>query len=419
MKSITYITRDIERALGVDPSPEYHIVANKCPYSETIKQKFPDFVTLIDAPAKPMGTGDLITHFSQNNKPDADHSSLLVFKNTARIEPVAVAGGWNLINPKASLSETVENKISQIEWLGDLGKKYLARHNIVVAKSLAWTKEPFILQWAHGHTGGGTVLISSEEQLKIIKTKFPERMTRRTEFVRGPSFTVNVVVAANKILVGNISYQITGTLPFTDNVFATVGNDWGLTHSLLNEQEIEYIHEMAHNIGKKMNIAGWRGLFGIDVIRDDERNVINLIEINARQPASTTFESFLQRENRSHGVKGITTFEAHIKALQGEQIDEDLILVNDGAQILQRVTRDIQAISPEKIQELQSAGHITIPYVNTMHNEDLLRIQSLQNLMETHTRFNKRGKRILEIITGIKTEVDKDAEPELKDTFEI
>jgi hypothetical protein len=217
--------------------------------------------------------------------------------------------------------------------------------------------------------------------------------------VRGPSFTVNVVVASNKILVGNISYQITGMLPFTDNMFATVGNDWSVPHGLLDQNEIDYIYEMAHKIGTKMNISGWRGLFGIDVIRDDDKNVIHLIEINARQPASTTFESTLQLKNRAHGVAGITTFEAHIKALQGESISEDLIPINDGAQILQRVTQKVSLVSSEKITSLQALGLTIVSYVNTMHNEDLVRIQSDRGLVETHGRFNERGKKILEVLS--------------------
>ncbi len=383
----------------MNPSSTYHIVCNTCPYSEKIKTQFPDFVTLIDAPTKVMGTSDLIVTFSQKNKPDALHADLLVFKNTPRLEPIAIENGWHLINPKAALGEEIENKISQIEWLGDLGKKYLPQHTVMPTKSVTWTKEPFILQWAHGHTGGGTVLISTEDELKLIKQRFPERLTRRTAYVRGPSFTVNVVVGAQKILIGNISYQITGTLPYTDNIFATVGNDWGLTHSLLNETEIEYIQEMALKIGTKMNVAGWRGLFGIDVIRDDDHNLINLIEINARQPASTTLESILQQKNRDFGVKGLTTFEAHVKALQGEPLDEELITINDGAQILQRITRKTQTISPEIIKKIEALGYATIPYVNTMMNEDLLRIQSDRGIMETHGRFNTRGKELLDVIT--------------------
>jgi hypothetical protein len=415
-KKLTYITRDIERALGMDPSEEYRIISNKNTYSQSIQALFPTYVTLIDTQlqtpptslVRPIGTGDLITAHGEyikntdgwkvNTGTNTD-TNLIVFKNSARVEEAATKNGWHIINPPTSLAELIENKITQVAWLGELATRYLPAHTITPCKNLVWDKVPFILQWAHGHTGGGTVLITTPQELTTIQTKFPERLTRRTSYISGPSFTLNVVVTPTKILLGNISYQITGTLPFTDNIFATVGNDWGLTHSLLNEDEIDYIHTMAQTIGAQMRTSGWCGLFGIDVIRDDERNVIYLIEINARQPASTTCESILQRENRKHGVTGITTFEAHLKALQGEDITEDIILINDGAQILQRITTQTSSIKPEIIEKLDSLGYTTISYDNKMPNEDLLRIQSMIGIMETHNRFNKRGKEMLEVLT--------------------
>jgi len=397
-KPLYYITRDIERALSMAPGENYHIISNKTPYSENIKKQYPEFITLLDSSdGRSIGTGALMEN-PETLKIIPKNSDVLVFKNTARIEPIVTNHGWHLINPKASLSETVENKISQVEWLGDLGKKYLPHHVIMLAKNITWTGEPFILQWAHGHTGDGTVLINSANELKSLQQKFPDRITRRTTYVRGPSFTVNAVVASNKILVGNISYQITGLSPFTDNSFTTIGNDWGLSHSLLNETEIEYIETMVSDIGKKLNIAGWRGLFGVDIIRDDEKNTIHLIEINARQPASTTFESFLQNENRLAGVVGLTTFEAHIKALLNEPIEKPLIPLNDGAQIVQRVSRTIRDISKDHINSLELAGYNVITYPNTQYNTDLIRIQSARNIMETHGRFNERGKDIENIL---------------------
>ncbi len=397
-KPLYYITRDIERALAMLPSEMYKIIAGRTPFSETVKKAYPDFVTLLDSPdGRSLGTGSLMEH-PETTKIIPSSTDVLVFKNTARIEPLAIQHGWNLINPKASLSETVENKITQVEWLGDLGKKYLPLHNIMPAKKITWTGTPFVLQWAHGHTGDGTALISSEKELKSLQQKFPERVTRRTAFVNGPSFTVNAVVASNKILVGNISYQITGIKPFTDSIFATVGNDWALTHSLLNESEIEYIENMVTDIGKKLNIAGWRGLYGVDVIRDDERNVINLIEINARQPASTSFESFLQNENRIAGIDGLTTFEAHIMALQNDPIEKPLIPINDGAQIVQRVTRDFRDVVADNIGSLELAGYNVVTYPNTQYNTDLIRIQSARGIMETHGRFNDNGKEIEEML---------------------
>ena len=397
-KSLFYITRDIERAQGITPGPEYRIISNVTPYGETLQKKYPEFVTLLRSPdGRSLGTGSLMEH-PETTKIVPVGSNVLVFKNTARIEPLSASHGWNLINPKAALSEIVENKISQVEWLGDLGKKYLPQHVILPAKNITWTGEPFVLQWAHGHTGEGTVLVTSAEQLRFIKQKFPDRLTRRTAYVHGSSFTVNAVVASNKILVGNISYQITGLAPFTDSQFATVGNDWGLTHSLLDDNEIEYIDNMVSDIGKKLNIAGWRGLYGVDIIRNDKNGKIHLIEINARQPASTVFESFLQNENRIAGIDGLTTFEAHLKALLNEPIEKPLIPLSGGAQIVQRVTRDMRDIDPVTINDLQTAGHNVVTYSSTQYNADLIRIQSTKNIMESHGKLSDDGKEIVEIL---------------------
>jgi hypothetical protein len=174
---------------------------------------------------------------------------------------------------------------------------------------------------------------------------------------------------------------------------STIGNDWSVPPSILTDIRIEEIQEMSRKIADKMKQSNWKGLFGIDVIYDEELDKIYLIEINARQPASTTFESKLQIQNRNEGLKGITTFEAHIKSLIDEEIKEDIIEINDGAQIVKRVTKNDITVD---INTLKDEGYNIIKYNNTKLNSDLIRIQSNMGIMESHNKFNKRGKRILE-----------------------
>ena len=208
-------------------------------------------------------------------------------------------------------------------------------------------------------------------------------------------FTINIVAAKEMILLGNISYQITGISPFTDNPMSTIGNDWSVPHSMLTEAHIGKFKSMANQIAKKMRNDGWRGLFGIDVIYDEERDDLFLIEINARQPASTTFESQLQAEAREKGVSGVTTFEAHLLALLDMPINSEIIEINDGAQIIQRVTEKVKNVDKEGLLE---AGYNLIEYNNTKVNSDLFRIQSRKGIMEAHNKFNTRGKEIEELV---------------------
>ncbi|MEI6396943.1 MAG: ATP-grasp domain-containing protein [Candidatus Taylorbacteria bacterium] len=394
---IVYVTRDIERALGISPSEDYIIVTNRTEYSETIKKQFPESVILIDSKKEDLlDTKELLE--APEMEKIAEGASILVFKSNTLIESICKKNGWHLLNPSADLAEKIENKISAVEWLGELSEKYLPQHKVAATKDIKWQKEPLVIQWAHGHTGDGTILVNSNDELKVLQTKFPDRMARATSFVRGPSFTLNIVITPEGIYTGNISYQITGLPPFTDNPFSTIGNDWSLTHTLLSEKEVSEIEYMAREIGQKMAKDGWRGMCGIDVIRDEERGKIFLIEINARQPASTTFESFLQQENRRAGIVGITIFEAYITALLGHIITAPIIHINDGAQIIKRLTKNIAPnnIGDDVIGSLELAGYSVIQYPNTEYNSDQLRIQSMKGIMEAHAKFNSRGKGIID-----------------------
>jgi hypothetical protein len=395
-KKLVYITREIERALGMNPSSDFLIVTNDTQYGNEIKKSFPEGIALLKGDdSKLLGTGELLSHPELKNIiQDPALCDLIVFKNTPRVEQSARLAGWKLLNPRAGLSEQVENKISQIDWLGPLENSYLPRHRISKARNIIWNNRPVIIQWAHGHTGSGTVLINQESELNSLKEKFPERLSRVTEYIEGSSYTVNVVVASNKVLMSSPSYQITGIQPFTDNQFSTVGNDWSFANSSLTQEDKSAIEEMALNIGKKLNIGGWRGLFGIDIIKSSQNGRIYLIEINARQPASTTYESQLQIKRRNKGIKGVTTFEAHISALRGENIDTELIPVTNGAQIVQRITEKTKNISTEKVKNISEMGYETISYGNSEIGADLIRIQSDSSFISSHGNLNDAGSKI-------------------------
>lgn len=391
MASIVYITRDIERALGHKPEGEYFIVTNKTPYAEEIQTQFPHNVVLINSP-ETLDTLELLQRPEVEQLVSKLGASIVVFKNTKAIEDYATQKGWNLLNPSSELAEKVENKITQVAWLGDLAQ-LLPPHRVVLTQDISWNKKPFILQWAHSHTGDGTLLIQNEKDLNDLKKAFPLRDARVTDFIQGPMFTANIVVTEKPLLMGNISYQITGILPFTENPFSTIGNDWSLPATLLSPAHLTEIQQIAERVGQKMQASGWRGLFGIDVIYDQERDSLHLIEINARQPASTTFESQLQEKNRTAGVPGITTFEAHLLALTHTPTVVPLIEINDGAQIVQRVT-----VRTKTAPAFSHPSYTTITYQNTKLNTDLLRIQSERGIMETHMKFNTRGKEVIELL---------------------
>ena len=386
-----YITRDIERALGIDLDiPGYFIISNFSPFAKQIAKNRTNIV-LIEENEK-LDTWQLLKHEKTiefiNN---LENPNILVFKNTLQINRTCKNNNWNLINPNPELSNTIEEKISQIEWLGDM-KKYLPGYSVFLCKDIKWEGKNFILQFNRSHTGSGTMLIESEKQLEEIKQKFPNREARTAKYIIGPLFTNNNIVTDNKILIGNINYQITGLKPFTERKFATIGNDWGVVKNILDENQIKQYKKIVLEIGEKLKKDNWKGLFGIDVVVDSAGKLY-LLEINARQPASTVFESQLQ-SHVSRSTYHITSFEAHLASLLNINLDDfDLIDINDGAQIIQRVISNPKKLDIKKLEE---KNFNIIKYNNTKPEEDLIRIQSEKSLMQDHNKFNKHAEEILQ-----------------------
>ncbi len=404
---LVYVTRDLERALGLPLNTKgYYIISNFTPF---VKSKCTglDNVLLIKE-KKLLDTHELLSHHQTKaflNK--LNDPRILVFKNTPVIEKICQNNSWELLNPKSSFANFVEEKISQVEWLGPLNK-FLPPHEIKTLEKITWPKFafqgknalPFILQFNRAHTGSGTYLIQSESELSELKKKFPKRLARLTKYIAGPMFTNNNVVWKNKILVGNINYQITGLSPFTNNSFATIGNDWALPTKILTKKQIRNYQRIAKDIGRHFQKNGWRGLFGIDIILNPEDNKLYLIEINARQPASTTYESILQNETRKKTKKGgLTTLEAHLLSFLDKNIKgANLIKINTGAQIIQKVVKKMPNLKKLeiKINKLKLKYFV---YSNTKTESDWLRLQSRTGVLENHEKLNSLGKKIKTVLT--------------------
>lgn len=363
---VTYITRHKERADGIaENTPGYKILAE--PTKSTREQ-----ITGIENP---------------------ENASLIIFKPNRQVEQVCRERGWKLLNPSADLAERVEAKISQTRWLSDLAR-FLPSFAVRTCKELRFDGEPLIVQFNHSHSGLGTILMDSTEKLEYLKTTFPDRPVRITRFIKGAMITSNNIVAGERVLVGNISYQITGLPKFTDNSFATVGNDWGLGSKLMTEKLLNDYNEIVQAIGKRLAREGWRGCFGTDCIIEEGTGKLYLIEINARQTASVSFESQIQK---SVGLPGVSTYEAHLAALLGLPVEEDIIPITFGSRLIRRVTKEpLEGHAESKLHEM---GLETISFPETEQGEDLLHIRSMtQSFMSAHNTLSDLGQKIAKIV---------------------
>ncbi|MFA6486507.1 MAG: NUDIX domain-containing protein [Candidatus Magasanikbacteria bacterium] len=403
-KRLFYVCRDIERAAAglLLDLPNFFIITNDSPYARLLVKQYRDKIILIKEKTH------LDTHELLSRAMITTGDLVMVFKPTVAIEKICADKGWKLLNPSAELANQVEEKISQVRWLGPL-QKYLPEYKIKTLKEIEFSKTHFIIQFAHSHTGSGTILIKSKKQLDELRQKFPNRPVRMAKYIKGPLFTNNNIVWDNKILIGNINYQITGIKPFTNLPFATIGNDWALPNQILSTSQIKQYKKIATAVGKKLARAGWKGLFGIDVVVDEKTGKLYLLEINARQPASTTYESELQHQKNKHNHSHfrITTFSAHLAAiLKITYFGQKLAAIDSGSQIIQRLT-DNQFLKIDKliIEKNISAfalhGYHTIVYPSGNHEGDWLRLQTVWGVMSGHDKLNDEGEKIVGFIATL------------------
>ncbi len=372
---VFYVTRDEERALGLPNKTEgFTIISNIGPFSKK------------DEPI--LGTRELL-QLETVKKAIPAKSNVVTFKNTKAIERIATEREWNVLNPSAVLANTIEEKVSQYAWLGELVSLLPPTH-IATCKDLTWGGEMYVVQFNHAHSGEGTIVISRQNDLDVLVEKFPDRPVRVSQFISGPMFTVNAIVHATGVLLSSPSYQITGLSPFTDNAFTTIGNDWGAADAMLTDEQKENIRDIALQVGEKMKADGWKGLFGIDVVVEESTGKVYLIEINARQPASTTYETQLQEIPKTK--KQITTFEAHLAALLDLDLSAyELASVTNGAQIIQRITGNVTTVDADTIANIEKLGCSVRTYRNYQVGSELLRIQTSESFISTHNKLTQLG----------------------------
>ncbi|MCF7907150.1 ATP-grasp domain-containing protein [Patescibacteria group bacterium] len=329
-----YITRERERGQGLERVLEnYKIITSSQPQST--------FQIIKSLKVKP-------------------NQKIIVFKNTPQIQRIAHEKNIKLLNPPVNLVEKYENKISQYHWLKKIIPDYLPSTIITIPQEKKYLElkkeigEKFICQFNHGHSGKGTQIISNQKNWGKLQKKFPKRPVRLSQLIEGESFTINVCLWGDCILLGNPSYQITGLPECTDFPFATIGNDWHYANQNLSASDYKKIKAICQKIGKFMNSDGWQGLFGLDFVRNKKKDW-KVIEVNARQAASVNLETIFQQKSGP----GLSILTAHFAALlkiplrlNQKQIERSVQEIKEGARILIRKkkkqnTKKIKKLWPE------------------------------------------------------------------------
>ncbi|HEQ65315.1 MAG TPA: ATP-grasp domain-containing protein, partial [bacterium] len=308
-EKIFYFCNDSERAVGIENYfTDYHIIC--IDYNETVDYMINDGVKVFSLEKErgefnpifrstyKLMQDDLALDYVKKNISKGEIPNIIVFKPSKKIEKLVDKYGWKLLNPDSSYNRKYERKISQYRLLSKEDKSIFPKSVVDRLESLGYEElvkklgERFVIQYNIGHTGSSTVYIDNKEDFDLEQGKSGKKIARIAEYIEGRAWTLNAVVTRFGTFYGGLSYQITGIKECTSGSGATVGNDWGLS-SLLSEKQISEIERIVKIVSDKLHSEGYRGMFGFDFVESKSDGRIYLIEVNMRQPASTSMHTYI------------------------------------------------------------------------------------------------------------------------------
>lgn len=367
LPTLFYICNDPERALGLDQVlPNYHIVCiDNSPLIPLMRDNGIKVFSLgeeqKDANLLPRNSAMLLKNQSAReyisaNTPEGTKPNVIFFKISPRLEKLASLLDYNVLNTSSVLNRLFENKLSQFKELSNLDvgfpKQELIRLGHVSYDALSRSYgSNIVIQFDRGHTGNGTTFITNESEYRSLVQEFEGRDCRIAQFIEGEAWTINACATKFGTLHHGLSHQITGIPELTSQKGGTVGNDWSRT-SELDETTIKRISEVTNTVGDDMVSKGYLGLFGLDFIIDF-RGFVYLIEINARQPASTGMHTQLM-------------LKSELTPLMLFHLAEHLYETdNDKSEFLNEVTKSDKSIK-DRISEIQDSMSLPIEASQTI-----------------------------------------------------
>lgn len=286
-----YVSNDIEHGLGLSKFIEKftHVCLKDSYYGEYLRKEGIDTICINDK--KLRSSAELLDNVNIEN------SYVQTFKISPQFESKVLNSHAELMNTTNLLNTMFERKISQIRLFSSVGinvpefmtgKMILMDYKTIV-KNLG---SEFVVQFDRGHTGSSTYFVKNENEYLDLVKQFPYREARILKLINGKTYTLNACMTQNGIYAGGLSEQLTGIDGLTAKKGGTVGNNFN--HNL-DSGVIDLILEELNKLQFLLGRNGYKGLFGLDFILDNESGNVYIIEMNARQTMSVAFHGALQR----------------------------------------------------------------------------------------------------------------------------
>ena len=206
----------------------------------------------------------------------------------AETEELADELGLEIALPPRALREHVDSKITTTELANEAG---IASAPNVLARAASYQElqrrarkaklgGDLVVQTPYGDSGRTTFFISSEEHWEACAGKLVDedlKIMRRLEHLPG---TVEACATRHGTLVGPIQTDITGFDELTPYRGGWCGND--IFPGVFDAPTRKAIRTMARRLGDTLYANGYRGVFCLDFLVENETGEVYLGEINPR-----------------------------------------------------------------------------------------------------------------------------------------
>lgn len=221
---------------------------------------------------------------------------LLVFKPSHRLEALSAAAGWRLLAAPAALARRFENKAAFRALADELGLaqppgRIVERADMRYGALAAALGPRLVVQAPYGYAGMQSHVVADDDALAAALAGSRSPTWRVAALVDGLPLSVNACATARGVAVGAPFLQLTGLPAVTPYPLGSCGQDWSVMAAL--DVDVDGVADIARRLGVAMAAAGFRGVFGVDVVQARDGRLL-AIEVNPRLIASIALYTQLE-----------------------------------------------------------------------------------------------------------------------------
>jgi len=292
-----------------------------------------------------------VINHPQTKRHLAKHSFplLLPYKSSLEMMLTCQKNGWQLAaNPLDLGKQSINNKVKFRRILEKVGVP-CPPGEIVAFGDLdfdSWAKKynlPFVIQYPLSGGGKGTFFIEAAKDLRkarksliaLTKGEISDGQEMIvSQFIKGPSPSVTGCVTRWGILSTSPQHQVLNMPELYNRSGAGLfcGHDWSFSH--FSPHVCRQVYEITEKVGRYLQKIGYKGIFGLDFIMDEQTEKIYVVECNPRLLGSFPTLTMAQIRN---GEPPILAF--HILEFLNADYQVDIKAINQQMRVQRKGTQ--------------------------------------------------------------------------------